>query len=383
MACAAVLVAAFLALTSVAPEYMLPDLDSTSALRLKPDYQGIRLVVDNWDRDEHLRRGEWIRTSHAPYRGAPSEYPQVATYVFGILHLCGTSRQAARFAYSATMLASLLALLAATNVLLTMLGKPRAWLLLLCLPSALYFGASRYDALVAALVAASLLLLLNERGCGAMIFLALAVLTKWYPAVLAPLYLKYLHSRRGRLPWLEGAAGLVVIAMFMVQTLLWAGWEGLLAPYQRQSEISGNAESLCGLLQTFGLESLAWQTGFAVLQLSSLLLAAVVHVRTREHLLAAAAFAVMAFICCGIRHSPQWVLWVSPLLVLTARSRRDLVLIATYDLLTYLYFPLGYDLYEGTWAFTAILAVHACFRTVLLVRLGMRVAWSGPRLAVA
>ncbi len=376
MAVATVFVGAYLAAVSCVPEYLLTDARSVRAWRPKADYEGIRFLVDYWDLDEHLQRGSWVRFGCAPYRDVKSEYPQVATYAFGVPHLLGASRDSRRFVYSAMMLAAMLGLLAATRALLARLGKPRARLLLLCLPSALYFAANRYDVLVAALVAASLLLLFDGRGCWALAVLGLAVLTKWYPAVLAPLYLAHLYTRRGRVPWREAAAGAGVIAALMLHTLWWAGWEGMLAPYKAQFGIGANAESLYGLLRTCGLSGPAWKWPFTALQFSVLLVAFLVRVRTRGQLLDAMAFAVMAFLSFSIRHSPQWILWISPLLVLTARGRADIAIVVVYDLLTYLYFPLGYDLYEGTRAWTAILVVHACFRVFLLARLGGRVAWA-------
>ena len=369
------LAVAYLAPIAATPERVLLDLAEMGVPGLREDYCGVRLFQDNYCRGNLLRCGAWARHWGVPYLSSESEYPQVATYVLGLPHRLGLRLAGKRLVLSAMMLAFLVALVATTQGLLTRLGKPRRWALLLCLPASLYFSAHRHDSMVAVSVAVSLLLLFEQRTRAAAAFLVLAMLTKWYPVLFAPLFVKYVYSQRRRVPWAEVGVGAGVLGLFVLQTLLWSGWDGLLAPYRFQLRVGDNEEAFFGLLRAFGLGAFAWKPAFALLQLSPLVLVFCVAVRTKEELLAGMALAVMAFICFGTRHSPQWLLWLTPLLVLAARSRTDLIVILVYDLLTFVYFPLGYDLYDSTWVFTAILTVHAGLRALILVRLGRRATW--------
>ncbi len=366
------------AIIALTPERVLTGLGRVSALRLKPDYSGVRLIQDDFDRRLYIQYGAWLRYRRVPYLEIKSEYPQVATYLFGLPHLVATHPRAKRLAFSAMALCFWLALVAATSASLAALGKPRAWVLALCLPASLYFAANRFDVMAAAFVSFGMLLLVHTRPCAAMMFLAFAVLTKWYPAVLAPLMLRHWWVRRGRLPWAEAATGAGVLALFMGQTLLWAGVDGLLMPYRIQLAADGNAESFYSLLRTFGLGAAAWKPGFLALQFSAFALPAFARLETRQQLLDAGALAVMIFMCFANFYSPQWLLWVAPLLVLGARARADILVVAAFDLLTYIYFPLAYDLYGDTPVFTGVLVAHAAFRVFVLVRLAGRVEWALP-----
>jgi hypothetical protein len=53
---------------------------------------------------------------------------------------------------------------------------------------------------------------------------------------------------------------------------------------------------------------------------------------------------ILVFIIFAKINSPQWILWVSPLLILTARGRVYVAGIILLDLLTYLQFPVLYHL---------------------------------------
>lgn len=371
-------VLAYACLLAVTPERVLTGLAKKPALALRHDYSGVRLFQDNYDRDLLIGYGAWLQLKRVPYLGVESEYPQVATYLFGIPHLFGDGRPRKRLAFSIMGLGFLLVLAAATRLLLAMLGKPAAHAACLYLPASLYFAANRHDVFAAALVAISLLLLFDARHCAAMVFLSFAILTKWYPAVLAPFYLAYVYRRSRRLPWLPALTCAGVLALFMAQTLCWAGIDGLLAPYRFQLKTSINAESFYGMLRWPGapgwLKALSWSPAFLVLQFAAVPLALFLRIRTEQQLLETLALATVTFMLFGTVHSPQWLLWLNPILILAARTKTDLAAIAAYDLLTFVYFPLGYDLYDGTIVFRAILLLHGALRLLILYRSAARVA---------
>jgi hypothetical protein len=62
-------------------------------------------------------------------------------------------------------------------------------------------------------------------------------------------------------------------------------------------------------------------------------------------------------------YSPQWILWVNPLLILAAKRRIDILPIVFLDIVTYIYFPISYDLFGYS---SAILTVCIVLKTLLL-----------------
>src|SRR5512140_2167985 len=47
----------------------------------------VRPFNDYFDRMDYFRRGAWLRMNAVPYRDVVIEYPQVATFLFGILYI--------------------------------------------------------------------------------------------------------------------------------------------------------------------------------------------------------------------------------------------------------------------------------------------------------
>jgi len=173
------------------------------------------LIEDEADRFIYEQRGRWLPSGRTPYLEEHSEYPQLATWLFGLPYLffdshvpVGRAQAAAEFGaaredhaayfdlHHVSMAISLLLLLVLTALNLRALGQPPGWALLLFLPGTLYFSFNRFDAWPAAAVAGALLLQWRGHRHGAAMLLGLGAMMKWFPILLLPLFLAWnLHAR--------------------------------------------------------------------------------------------------------------------------------------------------------------------------------------------
>ena len=227
---------------------------------------------------------------------------------------------------------------------------------------------TRYDLWPAALTAGALAALVAGHGRLALGVLGAAVAAKLYPVVLLPLALLYVARRDGRREALASLAAFgVVVATAFVPFLLLAP-EGLAESLERQMGRPLQIESLgAGLLlaagrlglyepavvSTHGSQNLtgalpdALATGQAVLQALAVVAVWALFARGRgdgEALLVASAAAVAAFVAFGKVLSPQYLVWLLPLVPLVA-GRAGVAASAVLALgliVTQLWFPYRY-----------------------------------------
>jgi hypothetical protein len=212
-----------------------------------------------------------------------------------------------------------------------------AWLLVL--PGTLYFTLNRYDVLPALLTALSLACLGRRRVITSAAFLATGMMVKVYPVLLAPLIVRYLWAdRRAALAWVA-AYGATTIAL-LLPPLLTADWQAVLTPLRVQLSREPMGPTIYVNLPE-ALAANGWLgRGFRFGTLALVMLALC---RTRPPDLASVlcrgAAAVIVLTALSVFYSPQWILWLSPLLVpLAGRSRLLATLVAGLDVVTYLSF---------------------------------------------
>lgn len=223
---------------------------------------------------------------------------------------------------------------------------------------------SRFDLWVAALTVGALAALLWERNTTSAVVLGAAVATKLFPAVLVPLGLAHVWRRRGRraaLVWTAVVAAVCAV-VFLPFAALSAG--GLEHSFTVQLDRPLQLESLGGAilialhndagttLHVFttvsqnlsgpGAHAAAVLSGGA--QLAALVAVWLLYARgpaTRERLVAHAAAAVVAFVAFGKVLSPQYMVWLIPLVPLV-RSRLAQALYVAALVLTQIEFPARY-----------------------------------------
>ena len=343
-------------------------------MRLASAAAGVALFLVSWGllhhgfyaRDQivdtpiYERYGEAITQGQVPYRDFTVEYPPAALPVFFVPAL-GEGSYDRRFE-------GLMAALGVACVLLVAAVTSSFWAPVLAGVSPLLLGSvmlSRFDFWPAALTAGALALLVGRRFRLGLGTLGLATAAKLYPAVLAPIALAHVWRTRGRREAVVCAATYVgVVAAVVVPFALiapdgvWdAFWRQAGRPLQLESVGSAfllAAHHLFGLDLTMesshGSQNLAGALpdGVAVVstifQLATLVAIWVWHARgpaTNERLLAASAAAVCAFVAFGKVLSPQFLIWLIPL-VLLVRDRVAAALLAAALVLTQLWFPYRY-----------------------------------------
>lgn len=295
--------------------------------------------------------GERITAGDVPYRDFRVEYPPLALPAFVLPALVTSSQDGYDGAFAGLMIAALAALGALVALSLRLLGARGARVggalaalaggLLLLGP----FTLTRFDLVPAVIAAAALALALAGRERAGAAVLGAAVATKIYPAVLLPLLVTRSWRRHGRgaalrtLALTSGVAALVYLpfAVLSPDGVGRSVWRQLGRPLQIESLGSG---ILLALHHALALP-LAWASSHGSQNLTGTV-AAVASAATTvagaaalvwvwaahargdagdERLVRFAAAALVAFVAFGKVLSPQFLVWLLPVVPLVAGLR--------------------------------------------------------------
>jgi hypothetical protein len=314
----------------------------------------------------YQRYGESMTRGEVPYRDFELEYPPAALPVF------------------------LLPALAC--VVIVALVATSWWAPFFVAMTPLMLGSvmlSRFDLWPAALTLVALALLLAGRFRLGLTVLGVATAAKLYPAVLVPIAVAHVWRSRGRKEALVGAGAFAAVVAAIIAPFALLAPEGVWEAVWRQTERPLQLESLgAGLLlasdHLFGVDltmesshgSQNLRGGAAealavvstLLQVVALVAVWVWHARgpaTRERLLTAAAAAVTAFVAFGKVFSPQFLIWLIPLVPLVGLAATGLLAVAL--ILTQLWFPFRY--WELALEFDPLASALVLARDLVLVAL--------------
>lgn len=233
---------------------------------------------------------------------------------------------------------------------------------LLLLPAALYFTANRFDVVPALLMALSLACLGRRQVAASAILLGAATMVKVYPVLVVPVVLRYLSNNRKETFTWTAAYG-ATVAAFLLPPLWQFGWVGTVGPYLFQlSRPPVPFATLYGVVlpRWLAAPGLPGQ----LFRLGSVLFAGIglaVHRPTDlAGLLRRAAVVLIVFVALQVFYSPQWILWLSPLLLPLCRRHWPLIpLVIALDVVTYLTFPVVclWDMGPMVWARCVILGL--------------------------
>jgi hypothetical protein len=325
----------------------------------------------------YQRYGDAMRDGQMPYRDFRLEYPPGALPAFVLPSLLrehagdidGFDRgfQALMWLCGAAALAAMVAVLDGVGAGAARVGAALGFAALapLALGSVVL---SRFDLWPAALTVGALALLLKERRRLGFGVLAAATATKIFPAVLLPLFVAFVWKRSGRRAALTalGVYAVVVAAICLPFLILspdgfaWSLGRQLGRPLQLESL---GASLMLAAHQAFGV-GITMRSGHGsqnlvgtgpdvlaalqtVIQALVLLGIWVWYARgapEKERLVRASVAAVCAFVALGKVFSPQFLIWLVPLVPLV-RGRRGLAaawLFAAALVLTQAWFPFRY-----------------------------------------
>ena len=328
------------------------------------DYQ----IVDT---PVYQRYGEAMTAGQVPYRDFRPEYPPAALPAF-LLPALGPSDDY-RTLFEILMLAcgmGIVALVAATLVRVGVAGRELYAYVALAALAPLALGSvvlTRFDLWPALLTVAALAALVSGRDRLGLGVLCLATAAKLYPAVLLPVALVY-AARRDRQNVLAALVSFVGALLLCFLPFLLLAPEGVWASIERQTgrplqiESLGAALLLAGkqlglyeptVVSTFGSQNVSGSLPDRLASLQTLIqIVAVVAVwvavaRARDPiagLLCGSAAAVVASVAFGKVLSPQFLIWLVPLVPLAAAvsGLGITVLFVTALVLTQLWFPTRY-----------------------------------------
>lgn len=256
--------------------------------------------------------------------------------------------------------------------------RPQPATALLILPAALYFAVNRFDVLPALLMAVSLTCLARRRDSVSGIALGLATAVKVFPFLLAPFIVRWLWPAPKRVAhWVGGFAA----ALIAIVGCAWItyGIEGLVAPYayqvQRPPELMwiyyGHILPYSWALDP--MRAGVFRIGSLCATITVLLLPSI---RELDQLLRRGLIVLVTFTSLQVFWSPQWLLWLHPLLIPLVPGQRILGwLLAAFDLTMFVSFPLVYDAGElpgrDQWIHGLVWLRAAC-SAVLVAVLGYR-----------
>ena len=354
------------------------------------------------DTPVYERYGSAMADGKVPYRDFDVEYPPGALPVFALPALGKPSSETFRVRFEALMAFFGEAMIAFVAVALLALGAGRKQFLatlgfVSLAPLALGpVVLSRFDLWPTALTAAALAALVSGRVRLGHVALGAAVAAKLYPVVLAPIAVAYVWRRKGRREALVCAAALAaVIAVAFVPFLvlspggLWGSFSGQASrPLQIESlgaglllvahHVFGTAitmESSHGSQNLVGSAPNVLAAVQSVLQVIAVVAVWILFARGpagRDRLLLASGAALVAFIAGGKVLSPQFLIWLIPVVPLV-RGRRGLSaagLLAAALVLTQLWFPYRYwqlALHFGALQSWLVLARDLVLVTLLVV----------------
>lgn len=323
--------------------------------------------------------GNLIADGKVPYRDFELEYPPGALPMFALPGLAkhGQGQDVTpgfRRTFETLMWLCGAGALLALSFALRALGRGTAGM-----SAALAFAAlaplalgsvvlSRFDLWPAGVVAAALAFLLSGRLRPGHALLGLGVVIKLVPAILLPLGLTFAWRRRGRreaLVCLGIAAGVVAVVFLPFVVLSPGGvWHSVTVQLRRPLQVESLGSALllashhafgAGVTgeTSYGSQNLAGGAADAVAavstiaQLAILLWIWIAFARgpgDRERLARASAAALCAFIAFGKVFSPQFLIWLIPVVPLV-RGRRGVgacALLALALVLTQVWFPSRY-----------------------------------------
>jgi uncharacterized membrane protein len=363
------------------------------------------------DTPVYARYGEAITRGDVPYRDFTPEYPPLALAPFVPPALVSNDQDGYRHAFDVEMaVCGLLLLLAvaACARALRLEGRRLEGTLLAVAIFPLALGSvvlTRFDLWPAFLTSAALALLLSGRDRAGLGVLALAVAAKIYPGVLLPLALAWTWRRRGRREALVGLGVFVAVLAVCFVPFAALSPSGMAHSLGRQLSRPLQIESLgAGFLlaahQAFGLgitmrssagsQNLAGTLPDVLAAIQTVLqAAALVYGWARfargpaepARLARYAAAAVVAFVALGKVTSPQFLIWICPLVVLVRgrRGLRALALLYLAMVLTHVWFPYRY--WELVRSFEPVTSWLVPARNLVLVAL--LVVLAAPRLRSA
>jgi Glycosyltransferase family 87 len=320
---------------------------------------GIRVVFDDYDIGVYHRATRWVVGEGTLYRDVFSEYPLAANLIFAAVRVTGDRLSLFRDSLeNFYWLWMSLAWVVYVGVL-QRVAKEYDWrtVLLWLNPGVLYFTLTRFDIYPVALTLLWLLAVRRNKLLVASGWLGLAIAVKGYPLFLAQVFLAYV--------WLTDTfrRALLVCVVCLTPFLIantavygLAGYRGLVSPYRFHAERKLDSQS-----STYDAAYYAFRSKWVkeivnrpdlarAGQVSMALLAVPLFLARKTdpfvRMVEAGLVALIGLLSFSLFYSPQFVVWLVPLVACSGSPSLRVVTHA-YLLSSLLYFPVFFDLRMG------------------------------------
>jgi uncharacterized membrane protein len=371
----------------------------------------VTFLVHPWSDDSNMdvthfppRAQEWI-DGKLPYRDVKFEYPPLAVPLIGLPQLAKVGSYKLGFGLIQLAFALLLMAMCVLAARHTGGDERRAAFGLAIAP--LLAGSlmrGYFDVAPIALTMAALVAILYGRVKLGFALLGLAVMTKGFPLVVAPIALAWLLGRGQRRQALEGLATLAWVAGVLGLAVLafspGGAWYAIHYQTARPLEVESTPATMLyvwdwlfgqrgGTFGSFGSINLGHAGSGLVTVLCGLLLiasiAALTYRAARENqpraLVLASVAAVAAFAAFGKVFSPQYVIWLFPLIALGAAWGEWWIAgaAAVATLLTKIEFPGLFSDLVARKSATVLVVTERNFAVVLIVGIAIWTLWVRER----
>ncbi len=323
---------------------------------------GARLIKDNVEYGVYFDRASWLEEGLLPYKDVKIEYPQFAALYVAWPNLLANNFDQFQKTLLVSNLICYLALVYITLKLLKYFKRSIHYIWLLLLPSLIYFTLNRFDILPALLVQLVLYFTLKKRYQLAFLLLTISFFVKWYALILLPVLILYIYVKEKNYKKLikKGLIlfGVIFIAIFGLSVFLFG--QDTFFPYAFHLNRGIEVGSLFFLIYLYtplfdnfitnnlllGLIFLGQFTPLFYLGVQYFFYGSQkIKDKLADPRLLVVWFSLLIafFIAFSKIYSNQWLLWLTPVLLLQIDTKKELWLIIALDLINYIQFPLLYD----------------------------------------
>ncbi|MBN1530656.1 MAG: DUF2029 domain-containing protein [Thermoleophilaceae bacterium] len=336
---------------------------------------------------------EPVLDGQLPYRDVFLEYPPLAAPVIALPGVLGTGEEAFRWAYAGWTLLMAAGVVVLCGALAARTGGDVRRALLAAAAMPLLCGAmirTHFDLAPIGLTLLALLLVIAGRRSWGMAVLGLAVLTKGFPIVVAPVVIAWLAARYGRPAAVRDGLVLAGVVAAVMAVSVAVSPQGTVDAFtyqvDRPVQIESTPAAFLYALDALGLgeavreashrsDNVVHPAGDAIAAvLSAVMLAVIVLLsilagarpRDERALVLASLGAMLAFACFGRVLSPQYLVWTVPLGALAVAWGYDhlALAVAGATVLTLVEFP---GLYENLAAREPLPVAIVCLKDALLL----------------
>jgi hypothetical protein len=206
-------------------------------------------------------------------------------------------------------------------------------------PAAVYFTLLRYDPLPTLILMVSIYFFIKGSDVPAYIAAGVGALVKFFPAIVLPFYILYRPSRKG-LFWF-----FAVVAAFTIPFII-LNFDAFLYPFTYNFSRIAQAESIFYLLATITGTTIFSSVGSYIL-LVAIAIVIYMYYRSEKTIISTVGYITVAICMTVIFNrvaSPQYFLWVTPLLAIYfSRNIKTALCFVALQVVTYIQYPILVD----------------------------------------